>query len=213
MSEHWIHLKSSPGKIYSKPFLLNNHEFITVPRSIQSSDKLLKYNCCTNEWNTWMTFDTPDESEFIHTFYSAVAFDKDNKTIYLFYDGELLILTPKNEFEMSITTIEHPINFGQEATAIFIHNQLHIIGGDCNGNHYIYNIKEQTFDTIYSFLDYNEGFSCHQLVYLQTQNTMLLMGGYDDTNGMGGPLKEIWKFSFDTIEWKRLDIQLHLLSY
>eukprot|EP00483_Globobulimina_turgida_P006752 UN06763 len=98
---------------------------------------------------------------------------------------------------------------------IYIHDQLHIVGGDKNKYHYIYNTKTLEIELIHQFVAFSSGFSSHSLIYLQSTQTLLLMGGYDDheRGWMGGSVDTIFIYSINDKKWAQSRSKLPTALY
>eukprot|EP01084_Bolivina_argentea_P263478 445964_1 len=200
----WNQMARFPFKIYSKVVLLNETEFIAVPRP-SDSDKLFKYSINDNKWGEWIVY--PEEL-IAATRYSAIAINKQRNILYICSNSLLVKLNLETN---KWTIISHTITFGSEAAAVLVNNTFHIIGGDRNCKHYMWNENKSQFDLIHSFSEYSEGYSCQEIVHLQSQNALLLMGGYDGT--MGFALRDIWKFSLINNKWETAKFTLKQTSY
>eukprot|EP01084_Bolivina_argentea_P212815 361675_1 len=215
----WECMEHCPTKVTFEIIQLNHFEFM-VPdlsryNSLKSAVIFYKYNTYSNEWHK-ITMDM-HPNNFAQ--FTAITTDKQNDEIYLFSATSLRKISIDNTYNNNkITTIKesHGIgDIGNEPSMVYINNILHIVGGDTNKCHYIYNMKTLEYELIHEFTEFSNGFSSHKLIYLKSIECLLLMGGYDDheRGWLGGSVDTIFMYSIQERKWNKLKETLPMPLY
>eukprot|EP01084_Bolivina_argentea_P029366 54510_1 len=209
----WIVVQSATEKC-SNIITLNNQEILAAFHS----DGIYKYLVHQDRWELFIKFPS-DLSEISD---SELVIDHSTTQLYVMLLDSLLIIDLKS---MQFTTITlNSYDFDFDASFIIIDSQLHVIGGEYNNKHRVYNITNNIDATacVAKFTMRENAFHSSGLVHLSSQNKMLIFGGQDadrpgnsDCDGCAGvygeeecSLDEIWSYSFDSKQWTLLDIKM-----
>eukprot|EP01084_Bolivina_argentea_P026067 48434_1 len=170
----WIQLKSCPIKLPSDCSWLNSQEFITCPKYGTAERQpdmngIWKYNTTLSAWS--LHYKYPNECITTTPTSHPLLVDQNKQQIWLYgYD-------PSTIKSNQITVIPDTKNIGYNSSAVFIKNYFHIIGGKSNKKHLKYNAKNNSFKDIWTFNDLKKGSESHGLIYVQSNNMLLLFGG------------------------------------
>eukprot|EP01084_Bolivina_argentea_P024282 45266_1 len=197
----WIKLKSAPRKWLSKPVMINDSEFIVATEKMTAENNPLNegifcYNTYTNQWS--MYFKYPNDIK-LYVEYPTICIDEKNNLLYLHSDKSTLLII--NTITKSYK-IKYNFGFaGSYAPCVIINNKFHLIGGDRNSHHLIWNDadnKPKDFQIIHTFKDYSAGCENPGFIHVKSENMFLLFGGYDKHRPYGlhrEPYK-IWYYKY-----------------
>eukprot|EP01084_Bolivina_argentea_P134410 237097_1 len=148
-----------------------------------------------------------------------ICYDCQSNIVYLFCNEDELITmnlnTKTTEINNGTDVCGNPI--GQYPSILILNeSELHIIGGSDNIRHLLWNKKKKEFETIYTFLDWNNGFCGHALIHNRRRNNLLMLGGFDfmkqennDDDKCDHVSDSIWKYNINSKQWNKLkDIKL-----
>eukprot|EP01084_Bolivina_argentea_P059253 108164_1 len=118
-------------------------------------------------WNTLIFNKSKDEIIFV----GGANVNKNNKeyTLIAFYDIKT----------HNITTTDINYVIGSNSKAVLVdENKLHIVGGQLNSKHILFDLETKRASFIYDFMDTNPGIQEHGLIYDPIRNTLMMFGGY-----------------------------------
>ena len=124
--------------------------------------------------------------------------------------GSIMIQIDLNSKEIT----EHSCNyiFGDCPGVICKDTEFHIVGGRNNSKHirYINNGLSSPMEMEEIFDGFKQKTFCNMgLVYIPTQNCMLLLGGYE-AKSYDSYINSIWRYSFENEQWENMeDIKLN----
>ena len=178
----WIKLPSAPKMWLSKPIMTNESEFIVAAEKMISTNNkenegVFCFNTFTNKWSMYFLY--PDDVELCIE-YPTMAMDKKNNLLYVHSDGNTLLII--NTITKSYDIKHNFGSFGSYAPITVLHEKLHLIGGDHNTEHFMWNDaknKPNKFQSIHKFTDYVTGCENPGFIHIESKNMLLLFGGYD----------------------------------
>eukprot|EP01084_Bolivina_argentea_P294305 506346_1 len=207
-------LNQFPSSHCSKPFVINDHEFIvaTSKNRLRKGDGIYKFNTHKNEWTKIFNY-----NETFTCTIESVTYDNKNKLLY--FSGKpdthmtwlhILVIFDLENNEITAKQL-NKTNF----KLIFANNQLHQIcyynGDHCvYSDHYVYDSakfqKLTTFVPMHNLYNYG-------LIYMKSKKSLLVFGGMqqiDVTNFRSGYVtkKSIYRFSCVDSKWKELKIKM-----
>eukprot|EP01084_Bolivina_argentea_P031198 57747_1 len=201
----WNKSSSFPLRsILSQPLFVNTDEFMVVAskgfKIGYDADGIYKFNIQKNEWTKIFHYD----KNFKCIPYS-VAYDYKHKLLYICdiykWWPRMLTFDLQTRNKETSKTEEDTCYFG----LIFVEDELHKICSR-NGDHYIYD-KTKEFQKITTFKSL-EYLVYYCFIYLQSQKSILLFGGYK----LGGAQNSIYRFSCIDSKWKALNIKMPMES-
>ena len=89
---------------------------------------------------------------------------------------------------------------------LVIDGKLHIIGGDNNKSHFVWNSENIGFDEIHQF-ELNKKLGDVGCVYIKSKNIILVLGGYDQ-NDIEFDVDTIYSYDLQEKAWKLLQQQI-----
>ena len=217
-------------KKMTHPIRISNHEFVIA--TAEPTQKLLIYNASTKLWrelfdySNWRSIATKYKDCTIPSFpnefgYPALAYDPATNKYYIVSDEVLLLEIDINS--KSMTLYENPIKeTGINPSAVYVNDQLHIIGGYDSNRHIIFDTKTKEWIEHFTFKELATGLSSPALVYIKSKNMLYLMGGYSDepdssdseyqenenNDGLNGHLDIIRGYSIKDKLWNDLSLKL-----
>ena len=202
MSSPFIKLQSYPVKSChnSNIIKISDKEFICAAFKFRESDRnlgLYKYNTISNEWTLISKYPSGDDD---HRYY-RICYDGTNNSIYL-CGGRRQPMTNIDLNTMKIKAHEITQDIGLDPVVLMIQNECHVILGDESEHHYKWNAKSKALDDIFEFSEenFNEGLSDHGVIYIKSQNKLLLFGGTDEEECYD----DIWEYDMNS-KWSKLD--------
>ena len=176
---NWGKIDNTPRAVFTELLPLNNHEFVIVPQRhannrkySKDSDGVHKYDSINNKWTK--IFDYPkDFASLAH----KAAIDIKNNIIYICNIDKLL--------EINLTTnnmkiLSNQINLDEFPGVFFANDCIHVIGGESNNKHYIFNRSCNKFDLIHDF-DSDNLTICQRSFYF-AKNKSIINTVFDDKN-------------------------------
>ena len=144
----WTKLNPPPDAFYTECLLINDNEFVIVPHKDGISKKgdgdgIYKYNATIKCWNKIMDY----PKDFV-SFYQSATIDKDKQIIYTCSDVQF---TKINLNTKDITKVSNNYPMGYIPGIIFENGNVHIIGGNFNNKHYIFDETKSEFKLICDF--------------------------------------------------------------
>eukprot|EP01084_Bolivina_argentea_P261733 442439_1 len=172
---------------FSNILLLNNNEFIVSPRlnrRTQSTHKdigIYKYNFIDNKWSLYIAY---PKIYKVNMENHHIAIDYDKQIIYINIGCQHIckchIQTKKYEWiEIKTKFISKPKELSWNLSAV-INGEYHIFLGSDNNTHLKYNDKQQKYDIMHEFkeFDIDKGLISYGMVYNSLDKYYLLFGGY-----------------------------------
>ena len=206
MSTGWEKLPNVPEPYIAVPLLVNDNEFIIAPQRCSDNlgDGIHKFTIDKKEWSKIIKYPENLRSPF-HT--NAINLtDPNNPIIYIVNGNENSFLIA-DVTKQTIKTVTTNINTDGHPRAIYIHGQLHVIGGGGSFKHLIYDESKQKFIEIYDFKSFHSGntergFARHTLIYSESRDSMFMFGGTISPFN-----KSVFQYMFSSKEWKKLDCE------
>ena len=165
MSARWKKLKDPPIGNFERLLHLNKHEFIVVPSDATETDGIYKYNGILNEWTK--IIDYPKDYESMGQF---PTIDQDNRIIYICCtDSKLLGINLNTK---SIQTIVEQYDLGIDSGIMFANNTIHVIGGNENDKHLIFDNDNKEFKEFHDFAS-DKQIPCSYALYLPSRKTII----------------------------------------
>eukprot|EP00484_Ammonia_sp_Unknown_P017684 CAMPEP_0197041906 /NCGR_PEP_ID=MMETSP1384-20130603/18384_1 /TAXON_ID=29189 /ORGANISM="Ammonia sp." /LENGTH=142 /DNA_ID=CAMNT_0042472917 /DNA_START=1 /DNA_END=425 /DNA_ORIENTATION=+ len=88
---------------------------------------------------------------------------------------------------------------GSSASILITDDVCHVIGGSSNNKHYCNAADGTSFEAVYEFEECGAGYSGFAVIYLRSQNMLVLFGGYKYDTATRS--KEIWTHKLGTKQW------------
>eukprot|EP01084_Bolivina_argentea_P031197 57745_1 len=206
-NQKWKQPLSFPSRSYiSQPLFVNTDEFMVVASKgfeiCDDADGIYKFDTQKNEWTKIFHYD----KNFKCTVDSA-AYDYKHKLLYI-CDLSQYPSIRMSTFDLQTRNKETSMTEEQGigyCGLIFVEDKLHKIYSR-NGDHYIYD-KTKEFQKITTFKSL-EYLVYYCFIYLQSQKSILLFGGYK----LGGAQNSIYRFSCIDSKWKALNIKMPMES-
>eukprot|EP01083_Nonionella_stella_P074274 201412_1 len=187
MSKTWESLSPAPFECFSAPITHDdsNADFIFVPYKWihsdynQNVDGIYKYNATSDEWTEWI--DYPKSNHF-ETSVHCAAVDPRNNILYI-YNAQGTLITIDLAQESSLVQNAQS-EVGNYAKCVVISSKLHVIGGNTNNSHFTVDTHDlKTYDTRHRFTKHGDRLYGHCIIYLKSQECVLLMGGEGRVEG------------------------------
>lgn len=179
-----------PFDITCEPIPIDNHKVL-----MQAYDASI--HCYDYEENTLSeTADThPRHFRFQS---SSLTFDQSRKLIYTYYLGCIRVIN----LRLQLFTWLCNFNGNSQTKIIFINDQLHIFGGHCSINHWIFDINTSKMTKGHLFLDLNTNQSEFRfnVKHIPSKNNILL---YNADNKAS-----IHEFCLMSLKWKKWSINI-----
>eukprot|EP01084_Bolivina_argentea_P125226 221891_1 len=199
--KYWIRLQGSQLEhTFSSPILLNNNEIIVASQSIIDTEEdndlykpgIYKYNIKEEKASLLIAYceltrydgnrftkmlDECASSGYSLTF--SMAIDDIQNELYLMNEFGICLLI--NLISMENKYIFSTIETGLYPSLICINDELHIIGGDKNRKHLIFNVKTKLNVpyTVHEFKERKESFYAFSTCYIELKQLLFLFGGFD----------------------------------
>ena len=192
----WTAAISVPFEITCQPIPINQHKVL-----MQAYDASVhSLNCHENTLSE--TADThPRHFRFQS---SSLTFDKSRQLIYTYYMGCIRVINLRLEVFAWICNF----NGNSHTKIIFIDDKLHIFGGHCTINHWIFDINSQKMIKGHQFLDLNIANTNSEfkfnVEYVPSKNSILLYNA--DNNA------SIHEFCLMTLRWNKWNINILRVS-
>eukprot|EP01084_Bolivina_argentea_P306202 529076_1 len=187
---------------FAKPLKFSNYEFLIAPEKTQrdNSKGVYKYNTLTNEWSVCIEYNKDMESS-----YHTAAFDVSKHVLYS-YDAQSQLI--KINFQTKQIQISKHFSDMQYIypSSVIINHQFHVILGQNNNKHLIWNDTKQQFKQIYVFEEFIQGYSNHGLIYISSKQMLLLFGGYN--HDIKSAVDYIYSYSINNNKWTKLNVCL-----
>lgn len=170
-------------KYFANPILLNENDIVIAPWNgddcfKQTAKGLLKYDISSKKWNNkYIKYTKQCKRISYHTL--SVNHTSKELLIYGVESTLFIIDLAKNNSYKQIIEMSKINNFGIDPASAIIDGAFHLIGGNNNNKHLVYDDKNKTFKTIYEFKQFKKGIYGHKIIYIQSKNLLFLMGGYD----------------------------------
>eukprot|EP01083_Nonionella_stella_P198288 728145_1 len=211
-SAKWKTMAKFPFFTFSAPLQINNKEIMVLPQRYHNShydlcagDGVYKFNVAHNEW-VKLVIDYDKETP--NFFCSAIAFNKEAQTIYIWVGGvgvgnepvSLYSLNLNTKKSQQITTFESCDSVTQ---IIHIQDELHLFNHSylprMNSVHFVWNEQTNETQEIHQFekIPYR-----HELKYIQSTNKLLLIGGN------GSDL--IYEYCLKNKKWQKWEVKIPL---
>eukprot|EP01084_Bolivina_argentea_P146061 255858_1 len=168
---YWQKLSKFPLKDSNFSIILHRNTFITATwkDSHYTNHGLYKYDIVRNEWTKW--FDYPSSTI---TSWHTMSFSPAKQCIYIY--GKQMNLLKIDVTRNTLRTINGSFDVGNLPNSIFIDGELHIIGGQNNNKHLVWNGKQKRFRIRHTFAEF-EGITGFVLVHIEAQDVVALIGG------------------------------------
>eukprot|EP01084_Bolivina_argentea_P131558 232190_1 len=186
----WIALGSYPFK-FSSNLVKMNSNIISAPtaHSAQDSDGIYAYNADKDDWDLFFKYPADFESSS-----HALAYNENTNELYLFGFQATVIKFDINNKQCKIKDALTEC-YGSYPGSLFVDNTFHIIGGNQNSSHLIYNEQTNTFKSIHTFKHFNTPFPA--VIYSKLKNMIIL---FDNQN--------VYIYDTHKKEWTTSDTQL-----
>eukprot|EP01084_Bolivina_argentea_P257531 433912_1 len=194
----WKQLKSLNCN-QSNTVHINDKEFVVATRS----GGIYKYSIKKNAWKLLTTY--PAKFQCI----GAISFDHQTKILYV-YGWKSIAEIKIDENDATFCTHKTYHHVGQGGGLLFINSTyvrtLNIFGGMFSNQHSTINIfggykkKYEIWSTLSSNIH-------HGIIFLSSQNTILLLGGYSNYKPVG-KTDEIWSHKIGSTKWEKLSVHL-----
>eukprot|EP01083_Nonionella_stella_P025428 70029_1 len=201
----WKELPTFPFKSFSKPIMVNIEEFIIVPAytSYYRGDAICKYNLRTCEWNKCIPYNTILISGHTSALRSTSPADC---AIFIYTQQHQLSEVDIYNKTWTVHQLKRTLELGYGAKSVFINNEFHIIGGNSNNKHFIWNHQTKELESIYEFTEFAKGLHKFELVYIQKKQILLLFGGMDSMKHQC--LNTIYSYCVKSKTWNKLNVKL-----
>ena len=179
---------SSPLTALSNLVKINNNEFIGASFKYTEWDNnsgIFKYNVTLNEWELIFKYPSDFQSED-----HQICYDKDHDTIYLYGNEQQMVIINLTTSKIDIHETTQFV--GEFPVLLMIDNECHMFLGGDSKDHYKWNSALKQLEKIYEFSHLIKGLSEHGIVHIQSENKLLLFGGYDD--GTQQCTDQIWAY-------------------
>eukprot|EP01084_Bolivina_argentea_P294189 506135_1 len=202
---------------YHQLIKINDYEFITVPeyhtpiKKSKRTDNILKYNTITNKWNDWHIH---DNAQYVIDGHTA-CYDHIKKLLYIYTEqsypemDEIFIINAETHKYERVSIEER---YDGNAFCVMVDGVLHLIGGQYNKWHKIWDYETKTMRNIFEFKLWEYGILDHVCVYVKGNNkinrTMILFGGYYQSSDpelhkkLCSIYNKVWYYSFVNRTWK-----------
>eukprot|EP01084_Bolivina_argentea_P015522 29064_1 len=200
----WIRLTAFPHLLHSNLIMINDNEFIAASYtsqkqkdSCQRSNGFYKYNVINDKWKQyfkypngrklslgWVSMDCKFNKLYVN--------NKQNQSVITF---DLL-----KYGEMAVHKQNKKINIGGSTKSAIINGKYHVIRGNMNDKHLVWNAKDSTFDVVYKWAKEESKTAGHALVHIKSKNALLLFGGIQNKIQNDS----MWYYSIDKAKWTKL---------
>eukprot|EP01084_Bolivina_argentea_P187264 322606_1 len=211
--DRWIYLESPPLCIGSNMQMIDANNFI-VAGSDRNSDGIYKYNIINNKWELLTQLER--RNGFSYKPWS-IAYNKLNNKIFVnkhinvssrvMKSAKMMIYNcTRKQFE----PIQYKTGIEGEPYIIDIDGTIHIIGGENNNLHFVWDDNEQSLQKLYEFDEWSKGNSGGHLIYIKSRQILLLLGGevYTENHDADDTSTTIWSHSIGSNQWSKLDIHI-----
>ena len=202
LSKNWQQLKNLPSTIISggKIIPINPNQFIYASRTKQIYDNdtaiagIHIYNAIQNKWTLFMEYEDLDFN------FLQLLFDNDQNKLYIFckrkptYFNHYICIDLETKKYSGIYEIRSPSDF-----LVNVGDNIHMIGGRSVGDkHRVYDIG--TLRTVSMKALTDQPFQGFALIYVASQDVILLIGGCDENENY----LSIWKFCIPHKKWSKI---------
>ena len=190
LSLRWREHDNKIPAMFAAPIRISNDEFILATKARGIS----KYNIISKKWrHKYIAY--PKQYRVLMD--PICAYNKKNHILYL-YDGyKSGIILKINVITKQIHIIKNKLSTLKNAKLIYIHKQLHVIGGRNNNKHLIFNESQQVFNHCHTFDSFTDtGFTNFGLINLSRYNKMLIVGGQSN-----GQCSSIYSYHTKNTQW------------
>ena len=196
MAANWTELTDFPlthswKRVVMRPIMYDKNKIMAM----SSSGSLCAFSIDSNKWNKLYTVENTNDN-------FSVALDKQNNTLYIIGFNRktkmytLCIKTGKvNEYETHV-------QIGRQPTTRFINGKFHVIGGQRNGKHYLWDDKKYQLKLLHTVTETGKGLQSASLIHVESQNKLILLGGFDWS--VRKSVDRIKVYSITDNEWKEL---------
>ncbi len=207
----WIKMTPVPTSNISKPFQINDYEFIIF--ELQCIYNVYKYNSITKQWNQIILNNTDQMLENCSPLNIIYTFNPVTNTLYV-ADNQYQYL---DLYEINLNNaqcIKHKISFDCRnfwRVIICTNNELHLMS---ETQHFMWNITQskivnfQHIDNLlvhYCELHYMQNMQC---IHLKQEHKLILFTFHTCDVGI-----EIFEYSLCTNKWKKLDVTIPYMDH
>lgn len=185
-TQNWTKLNNIDSAYITDPMKISSSKFTVYD---YDDDKLLTYNCLSDEWSSI------DQEEGMG---SSIVFDTKSNRYFAYVDPEILVFDGTDMRQHMKINITNETENRTRCAVIFANDKFHIIGGDSSKSHTVFNPETKEIKTVHTFDEFNERLSDAGLLYVSSKNYLLLLGGLDDD----GWNDDIWKCDLNNDEYK-----------
>jgi len=196
LSSEWTHLSPFPCTHFSNPLIYEDSSFIVAPYHSKAHNRyqetgIYSYRVNEDEWELLIPYD----SEMISEDHSA-AVDAVHKVLYL-YGRQSNLYRFDLSANKSMSTISDCQNVGSHPRMEFAKDSLHLIGGEENDQHLIWNDDDCDFQRVHRFCSLIH----HRVVFMKRMQSLWCFGGMIS---MGSKFDVICNLNLSDHSWHAL---------
>ena len=199
----WESLQSFPSRQFSNPVLFGLNTIIIAPWFIRywsESQGIFSYNHSKNKWNVFIKY-----QKETNTSNHNLSINNFTNELYLYgKESKLIKISITSNDNSSFNYSKQQKSFGSFPTSILMNNEYHIIGGQYNKQHLIWNESKQEFIANYEFPDLKHDLDQPSIVYLPKKQQLLVLGGFDGLN----PIDKTWKYDLKSKKWGNMELRI-----
>eukprot|EP01084_Bolivina_argentea_P165216 287057_1 len=220
---NWICLRSLKHHdefLFTNPILLEEELFLVSWNPDYKDILFHKYNISDNKWRQFalnayhqhlfesnISHICKDKNDFIYCYQPGTAYltSPNPKHCTLTVSNPKMIIIDAYEKTLKQYNTDIP-ELGTGSKCIIANDQYHIIGGNDNIHHFIWDQKQKLLVKKYVFSKLESGLSNFGLIYLETQKRLIMFGGIEI--GMNSRSNTMWNYSFDSNVWTEMDVKM-----
>ena len=203
-----VHKFVSLGSLCSNLIWINRDEFIAAVDNEMVDDKTKKeydgivvYNKIKNTWQLFMEYQSLSDTSSHSMCYNPIK----HKIFVYGWENNMNIFDIKTKEHKVFTDCLETSSGILKPVLLNIKGDCHVICGSNNNYHLKWNFKDEKFEQIFKFPDFEGGINGHSVIHIKSKNMLYLFGGYDHFRDVVN--HSIWKCYIDgdngvEFEWK-----------
>eukprot|EP01084_Bolivina_argentea_P275236 469338_1 len=196
----------------SDPMMINNNQFLFYTTYKTSKHGIYCYNVTCDKWTSVHHKSTNIPCDIICAAYNHTSTHKEAIQIYGVNENSQLIKhVIKNNKLLYTSEVKTSISIGRGANCKFIDDKFHIIGGNYNNKHFVWNESYRFFQSDIGYVrclnSHSHNYLNPGLIYLPTKKSLFVFGGNGGEVGNNAYSNQIWKYyltSKNEWQWEAL---------
>ena len=194
----WTKLASVPYRYYCLPLAIEEDKLLMISEHLRGH--LYYYDIKLDEWMLYVGDMKQDCAGSV--FSAAACIHNGNVYVCNDYNGRAFMLDSIKKQWIRLNT-NHTKRKGKYPSIISVDGVFHCIAA---GRHYIWPKDSIPFETSYDSMKVINRCSNQMLIHIQSKNEFLLLGGYDESEGVISAL--IYSYAIASNKWKCLKERL-----